>query len=92
MKIILSPLANQDLDEIESYIFKDNPAAAVDVILRILDKIQNVIRLNPSIGRKGRILGSREFVMPDLPYIIPYRVKDDVLEVIRVIHTSVQLS
>jgi len=88
MKIILSPLANQDLDEIESYIFKDNTLAAVDVILRILDKIQNVILLNPSIGRKGRILGTREFIMPDLPYIIPYRVKDDVLEVIRIIHTS----
>jgi plasmid stabilization system protein ParE len=88
MKIILSPLANQDLDDIESYIFKDNPTAAVDVILRILDKIQNVIVLNPSIGRKGRILGSREFVMPDLPYVIPYRVKDETLEVIRIIHTS----
>lgn len=88
MKIILSPLANQDLDEIESYIFKDNLAAAVDVILEILDKIQNIIVLNPSIGRKGRILGTREFVLNDLPYIIPYRVKDGALEILRVVHTS----
>ena len=88
MKIILSPLANQDLDDIESYIFKDNPTAAVDVILTILDKIETVIATNPSIGRKGRMLGTREFVLSDLPYIIPYKVKNNILEIVRVIHTS----
>ena len=88
MKIILSPLANQDLDDIESYIFKDNPTAAVDVILTILDKIETVIATNPSIGRKGRMLGTREFVLSDLPYIIPYRVKDGALEILRIMHTS----
>jgi len=88
MKIVLSPLANQDLDDIELYIFKDNPTAAVDVILTILDKIETVIATNPSIGRKGRMLGTREFVLSDLPYIIPYKVKNNILEIVRVIHTS----
>ena len=88
MKIILTPAADQDLDDIESYIFKDNPTAAVEVVLTILEKIETIIINNPSIGRKGRILGTREFVMADLPYIIPYRIKDEVLEILRVIHTS----
>lgn len=88
MKIILTPAANQDLDDIESYIFKDNPSAAVEVILTILEKIETVIALNPGIGRKGRILGTREFVLNDFPYIIPYRVKDGALEILRIVHTS----
>lgn len=88
MKIIYAPAAEQDLEEIESYIFKDNPIAAVSVVSNILDKIENVIALNPSIGRKGRILRTREFVMADFPYIIPYRVKDGTLEIVRIMHTS----
>ena len=88
MDIIYTPAANQDLDDIESYIFKDNPTAAIDVILTILDKVETIIVNNPSIGRKGRILGTREFVVNDLPYVIPYRVKNGALEILRVIHTS----
>lgn len=88
MKIIYTPAADRDLDDIETYIFKDNPSAATEVILTILEKIETIIVNNPGIGRKGRLLGTREFVFNDLPYVIPYRVKDGVLEILRIIHTS----
>ena len=88
MKIIYTPAADQDLDDIETYIFKDTPAAATDVILTILDKVETIIADNPAVGRKGRLLGTREFVLNDLPYVIPYRVKDGALEILRVIHSS----
>jgi toxin ParE1/3/4 len=88
MKIIYTPAANQDLDAIEAYIFKDNPSAAIDVILTIVDKVETIIVYTPSIGRKGRILGTREFILNDLPYIIIYRVKDEALEILRIVHTS----
>jgi len=39
------------------------------------------------LGRPGRVLGTRELVVPDTSYIIPYRVRGNTLEVLRVFHT-----
>ena len=33
-------------------------------------------------GRPGRVAGTREFVEPGTPYVIPYRLRGDRLEVI----------
>lgn len=38
------------------------------------------------MGRTGRVVGTRELVVPDTPYIIPYRVKRNRLEVIAIFH------
>jgi plasmid stabilization system protein ParE len=38
------------------------------------------------IGRSGRLTGTRELVVSGTPYIIPYRVKEDRLELIAVFH------
>ena len=33
-------------------------------------------------------LGTRELVIRNLPYIIPYRVRENFIEILRVLHTS----
>jgi plasmid stabilization system protein ParE len=38
------------------------------------------------MGRPGRVLGTRELVVPDTPYVIPYRVRRERLELIAVFH------
>ena len=76
-----------DLEEIETYIAKDNPAVAVDVILKII-KAVSLLKEQQGIGRAGRVPGTKELVVPDLPYIVPYRVKDGEVQVLRVYHTS----
>ncbi|MGH7316728.1 MAG: type II toxin-antitoxin system RelE/ParE family toxin [Candidatus Rokuibacteriota bacterium] len=45
-------------------------------------------RLGPHsrIGRRGRVAGTRELVVPRLPFVIAYRVRPDRIEVARVIH------
>jgi toxin ParE1/3/4 len=40
----------------------------------------------PAMGRPGRIAGTRELVVPDTPYVIPYRVRRERLELIAVFH------
>ncbi|WP_319777687.1 type II toxin-antitoxin system RelE/ParE family toxin [Maridesulfovibrio sp.] len=45
----------------------------------------------PQKGRPGRVTGTRELVLDRYPYIVPYRVKDDVVEILRVFHTSRKL-
>lgn len=61
------------LDEIGAHIEQDNPDATARVIARIVTFLDMLADL-PASGRPGRIKGSREVVLADIPYIIPYRV------------------
>lgn len=87
MKLVWSRRALRRLASIHDYIAKDNPAAATRVGLAI---IEAAVRLEqfPQSGREGRVEGTRELVVPGLPYILPYRVVDDVIQIASVIHTS----
>src|SRR5277367_4181993 len=76
-------LAN--LDEEAEYIAADNPAAAGRLVLRIL-AAADLLRENPAMGRAGRVPGTRELVVPETPYIVPYRVRRDIVEILRVFH------
>ena len=42
----------------------------------------------PAIGRPGRVEGTRELVIADTPYIVPYRVEDGVVQIITVLHNA----
>lgn len=72
------------LDEIGAYIEQDNTDAAARVVARIVSAVDMLSEL-PATGRVGRIKGTREVVLADIPYIIPYRVGRDI-EIITVMH------
>ncbi|PII39377.1 RelE/StbE family addiction module toxin [Sinorhizobium meliloti CCBAU 01290] len=72
------------LDDIGAFIEKDNPDAAARVVARIVAAVDSLADL-PGTGRVGRIKGTREIVLTDIPYIIPYRVGRDI-EIITVMH------
>ena len=61
---------------IEDYIGQDNPAAAVRVVLELIDQAETLLPPYPAIGRAGGVLGTRELVIGHLPYIIAYRIRD----------------
>ncbi len=86
MKIVWAPEAIADLASLRAYISQDNPPAAQRLALHILDTVETVLAENPHIGRPGRVPGTREFVIDKSPYIIPYRVKDNALQILRVFH------
>lgn len=81
--------ALQNLDDEADYIAQDDPAAAKLVVQRIFDFV-NLLPHNPAMGNPGRIHGTRELVVPDTRYIIPYRVRPRLggIEILRVFHTS----
>lgn len=76
-----------DLEEIEIYIAENSPEVAVNVVVKII-KAVSLLREQQGIGRTGRIPDTKELVVAGLPYIVPYRVKDEVVQVLRVYHTS----
>jgi len=76
-----------DLIGIREYIAKDSPASAEGVAERILSTV-DYLQSHPGIGRAGRVPGTREIIIPGLPYIVPYRVRGNNIEILGVLHTS----
>jgi toxin ParE1/3/4 len=69
------------------YIAQENPQAASDFIRTVISSVDRLSEF-PNIGRPGRVFGTRELVITNFPYIIPYRVKDEAIQILRVFHTS----
>ncbi len=87
MKIVWSPLARQDLAEIEAYIGYDNPAAAEAMAGKIRLATERLITF-PASGRPGRWPQTRELVIPGSPYVMPYTVVGDEVRIIGVLHEA----
>ena len=65
---------------IGDHIERDNSAAvAARIVTAILDHADNLTAF-PHIGRPGRIPDTRELVVVDTPFIMPYRVRDAEVE------------
>lgn len=75
------------LDAEGEYIARDNPVAASCVATLIVEAVER-LRDFPASGRPGRVPGTRELVIPGTPYIVPYRVRGDSLEILRVFHAA----
>ncbi|MGA7685437.1 MAG: type II toxin-antitoxin system RelE/ParE family toxin [Terriglobales bacterium] len=69
------------------YITQDNPDAAARTVAAIT-KAVDALDDFPALGRPGRISGTRELVVAGTPYIVPYRVRGEVVQLIRVFHAT----
>ena len=87
MKIAWSSLAQQDINELFDHILEDNPAAAWAIFERIMEQIE-ALATHPNRGRPGRVPGTRELVITQTRYIVPYRVANDSLQILRIYHSA----
>lgn len=85
MQIRWSPAAVENLGLIFKYIRPDNPSAAERVVRTIYDSAGSLESF-PYRGRVGRVDGTRELILPSLPFVIVYRVLEDAIEIAAVIH------
>lgn len=88
MTLLWSPEALQDLKDIRAYISQDNPTAAKTVVARIVTLVREQLPTNPKIGRLGRVAGTRELVISNTPFVVPYRVRDENIDILRVYHAA----
>jgi toxin ParE1/3/4 len=86
MNILWSPEAIEDLNSLRAYIAEDDPYAARRVVLDIIRSIEELLPDNPQMGRAGRVPGTRELVIPKTPFIVPYRLQRNVIQILRVYH------
>lgn len=82
--------ALRNLDDEATYIATDDAAAARLVVTRVLGAV-SVLAEQPGLGRPGQVPGTRELIVAKTRYIVPYRVRGEAVEILRVFHTSRRL-
>ena len=88
MNLNYTPEAGADLDAIFDYIGQRDPKIADQIIHRILQAIA-ILETFPLLGRPGRIDGTREFPLSNLPYFAVYRIPDEIqIDIIAVMHMA----
>ncbi|MBU2760744.1 type II toxin-antitoxin system RelE/ParE family toxin [Acidithiobacillus sulfurivorans] len=90
MQIKFVRKALRDLDDEAAYIATYSPQAAQQFMAAV-HQCTGLLGTYPAMGRPGRVSGTRELVMTDHPYILPYRVRDDAVEILRVFHSRQKL-
>ena len=87
MKIVWTDPAAWALESIQDYNAKDNRRAAWEVAQKIRQTVI-LLKEHPKLGREGRVRGTYELVIPALPYIVPYRVKGNEIQILTVFHAA----
>ena len=87
MRLRWTEPAARALGRIQDYIAKENPRAAFEVTQQIRVAVSQ-LEEHPKIGRRGRVRGTYELVIHGIPYIVPYRIKDNEVQILSVYHTS----
>ena len=85
MKLVWTKQAIADLNAAYDYVAETSPDAARAIIERIEKSLESM-RQFPEMGRPGRVKDTREVVVPRTPFILPYRVKKNRIEILAVLH------
>lgn len=86
MRILWTQRYLSELQTIGDYIAERNPRAAARIVGEIHSRMAMLLTDNPFVGRPGDIKGTRELVLTRTPYVVAYRVRDDLIEVLFVQH------
>jgi toxin ParE1/3/4 len=89
MVLIWSAPALSDLERIGDFIAEYNLVASVEMTDRIYAAPQRLVQF-PGSGREGRAPDTRELVVAGTSYIVAYRIKQNRIEILAVIHGTQQ--
>ena len=85
MQIVWTETAIRHLAAVQTYIEHDKPEAAQRVADAICQAVA-YLAAYPHLGRAGRKPGTRELVVADTPYVVPYQVQGERLTILAVLH------
>ncbi len=87
MRVFWTRIALADMAAAYDFVAADEPAAAKKILRRI-DGAIGLLRRFPDMGRHERVKGTREIVVAGTPFVVPYRVRENRVEVLAVLHGS----
>ena len=86
MKLRWTIPALRDLEAIGDFIVRENShEQSTRIITTILDRVGTLTEF-PHSGRPGRLVETRELVIIGTPFIVPYRVRDEAVDILAVFH------
>ncbi|SFB65478.1 type II toxin-antitoxin system RelE/ParE family toxin [Azotobacter beijerinckii] len=89
-KLEITDPAQSDLDDIfEHYAPLVGEAEAEQIVIRLLEKLEP-LETFPGMGRPSQKPSVRELVFTRYPFLAQYRVKDDTVQILRVVHQRSQ--
>jgi toxin ParE1/3/4 len=86
LPIILSPEADEDLIEIWSYLAQQASDRVADRQLSEIETVCSTLETWPHSGRKRDELLAGVRSVPVHPYVVFYRIRDEAIEIVRVVH------
>lgn len=77
--------ALHQLEQTQDYLAQHDTVIARRVTGEIVGRTHEILSQAPKAGRVGRIGGTRELVLAPLPYIVVYRLREEV-EIVALMH------
>lgn len=87
MRVKWTRKAGQDINEAITYIAQDDQEAAKKVASIIRIAGESLLSLS-NRGRPGFVEGTRELLIPNIPYFLVYWMQNNNIEILRVLHFS----
>jgi toxin ParE1/3/4 len=84
MQVKWTKRASQNLEKILAHIAADNSRASKKFLLDALQQVAN-LKNYPALGRAGLVPSTRELVIHE-NYVVYYRIKNEQIEILRVLH------
>lgn len=79
--------AAADLENIADYLLEKAPRHAPRLLRTIYNRIA-ALKNFPNRGRPGKKDGTRELMIPSLPYMVIYQIEHDCVHVVRILHSA----
>jgi len=86
MRVVWTPEAEQDRDEVWEYICADSVAAAARMDELFSNAVAQLVDF-PELGRAGKIAGTRELI-PHENYRLVYEIDGDIVWMLALVHTA----
>ena len=85
MNVLWTVPAADQLEQVYDYIAQTNPNAAEETTQHIIDTTE-MLGGHPAAGRRGRVPGTREFIVPGTRFVVVYAVRKETLLILAVYH------
>ena len=86
MRIRWTQPAVNDLTGICDYLDERGSAAISRRVALMIYRSATSLQKFPNRGRPGRQAGTRELILTSLPYVIVYRIREDAVQILRILH------
>lgn len=87
MRLAIAQAVDFDIATILEFVSTSDPQQGRKTVLAIQHAAQKLAGF-PHIGRPGRILGTRELILTDYPYILVYTADENTVTVVAVLHAA----